>query len=160
MSIPVYLWLEDDGGSPIKGSVDVNGREGSIEVSELMHSVEQPTDFLTGKATATRNGETYIADYAGATGYKNDSSQECVSGKGPLPRGTYTIGSPHNSPHTGKYTLNLTPNLSNAMCGRSAFRIHGAGKRHPLDSSEGCIIAPISVRKSIWASGDRELTVK
>lgn len=36
MAIPVYLWLEDDGGAPIKGSVDVNGREGSIEVSELM----------------------------------------------------------------------------------------------------------------------------
>lgn len=62
----------------------------------------------------TRNGETYTADYAGATGFKNDSSQECVSGKGPLPRGTYTIGSPHNSAHTGKYTLNLTPNQSNA----------------------------------------------
>ncbi|ASO63163.1 tlde1 domain-containing protein [Salmonella enterica] len=110
--------------------------------------------------TFTRNGEKYTADYAGATGYKNDSSQECVSGKGPLPRGTYTIGSPHNSAHTGKYTLNLTPSLSNSMCGRSAFRIHGASKKHPLDSSEGCIIAPLSVRKSIWASGDRELKVK
>ncbi len=30
MAIPVYLWLEDDGGAPIKGSVDVNGREGSM----------------------------------------------------------------------------------------------------------------------------------
>ena len=110
--------------------------------------------------TFTRNGEKYTAEYAGANGYKNDSSQECVRGKGPLPRGTYTIGSPYNSPHTGKYTLNLIPNLSNAMCGRSAFRIHGASMRHPLDSSEGCIIATISVRKSIWASGDRELKVK
>lgn len=53
MAIPVYLWLEDDGGSPIKGSVDIHGREGSIEVSEFMHSVEQSTDFLTGKATLT-----------------------------------------------------------------------------------------------------------
>ncbi|MDU7838180.1 MAG: DUF2778 domain-containing protein [Pantoea sp.] len=110
--------------------------------------------------TFTRNGETHPAEYAGAAGYKNDSSQECVSGKGPLPRGVYTIGSPHNSSHTGKYTLDLTPALSNFMCGRSAFRIHGASKQHPLDSSEGCIIASISVRKSIWASGDRELKVK
>ena len=39
MAIPVYLWLEDEGGSPVKGNVDVNGREGSIEVSELMHSL-------------------------------------------------------------------------------------------------------------------------
>ena len=108
----------------------------------------------------TRNGKKYTADYAGATGYKNDSSQECVKGKGPLPRGTYTIGSPHNSPHTGKYTLNLAPSPDNAMCGRSAFRIHGASKKHPQDSSEGCIIAPFIIRKSIWASGDTELKVK
>ena len=59
MAIPVYLWLEDDGGSPIKGSVDVNGREGSIEVSELMHSVEQPTDPLTDKETAKRSHSSY-----------------------------------------------------------------------------------------------------
>lgn len=39
MAIPVYLWLEDDGGAPIKGNVDVSGREGSSEVTELMHSV-------------------------------------------------------------------------------------------------------------------------
>lgn len=31
MAIPAYLWLKDDGGADIKGSVDVNGREGSIE---------------------------------------------------------------------------------------------------------------------------------
>lgn len=35
-----------------------------------------------------------------------------------------------------------------------------AGNKHPLDSSEGCIIAPFGLRKSIWASGDRELKVK
>lgn len=110
--------------------------------------------------TFTRNGEKHSAEYAGATGYKNDSSQECVKNKGPLPRGTYTIGAPHNSAHTGKYTLNLTPNMSNAMCERAAFRIHGVSRKHPLDSSEGCIIATLTVRKDIWASGDRELVVK
>lgn len=52
MAIPVYLWLEDDGGTPVKGSVNVNGREGSIEVNELMYSIEQPTAPQTGKATA------------------------------------------------------------------------------------------------------------
>lgn len=52
MAIPVYLWLMDDNGKTIKGSVDVRGREGSIEVSELMHSIELPTDTLTGKITA------------------------------------------------------------------------------------------------------------
>ncbi len=29
MPIPPYLWLKDDGGADIKGSVDVKDREGS-----------------------------------------------------------------------------------------------------------------------------------
>ena len=29
MAIPAYLWLKDDGGADIKGSVDVQGREGT-----------------------------------------------------------------------------------------------------------------------------------
>ena len=28
MAIPAYLWLKDDGGTDIKGSVDIYGREG------------------------------------------------------------------------------------------------------------------------------------
>ena len=38
MAIPVYLWLIDDAGNQVKGSVDVHGREGSIEIVELMHN--------------------------------------------------------------------------------------------------------------------------
>lgn len=102
----------------------------------------------------------YDANYAGATGYKNDPAQECVKEKGPLPRGSYNIGSPHNSAHTGKYTISLIPASSNLMCGRDAFKIHGMNANHPADSSNGCIIAPLSVRKAIWSSGDRELLVK
>ncbi|GBU13233.1 hypothetical protein AwEntero_18340 [Enterobacterales bacterium] len=30
MPIPPYMWLKDDGGADIKGSVDVKDREGSI----------------------------------------------------------------------------------------------------------------------------------
>lgn len=37
MAIPVYLWLQDDGGADIKGSVDVKDREGSIEVVAQEH---------------------------------------------------------------------------------------------------------------------------
>ncbi|EMV37915.1 hypothetical protein EC2872800_3149 [Escherichia coli 2872800] len=43
MAIPAYLWLKDDGGVDIKGSVDVQGREGSIEVVALDHDVYIPT---------------------------------------------------------------------------------------------------------------------
>lgn len=54
MAIPSYLWLKDDGGADIKGSVDVHSREGSIEVLEFVHSVTIPTDNNTGKLTGTR----------------------------------------------------------------------------------------------------------
>lgn len=53
MAIPVYLWLKDDGGNIVKGDVDVRGREGSIEINEIMHTVELPIDDLTGKITGT-----------------------------------------------------------------------------------------------------------
>lgn len=47
MAIPAYLWLKDDGGADIKGSVDVQGREGSIEVVALDHDVYILTDNNT-----------------------------------------------------------------------------------------------------------------
>ncbi len=34
MAIPLYMYIKDDGGADIKGSVDVYGREGSIEILE------------------------------------------------------------------------------------------------------------------------------
>ncbi|EEQ5619314.1 TPA: type VI secretion system tube protein Hcp, partial [Escherichia coli] len=54
MAIPVYLWLQDDGGADIKGSVDVKDREGSIEVVAQEHCLYIPTDNNTGKLTGTR----------------------------------------------------------------------------------------------------------
>ena len=54
MAIPIYLWLKDDGGSEIKGSVNVADREGSIEVIAQDHDLYIPTDNNTGKLTGTR----------------------------------------------------------------------------------------------------------
>ncbi len=98
--------------------------------------------------------------YAGAPGFKNDPQYQCLKEKGALPNGTYSIGSPYNSPHTGSYTLALTPRSSNNMCGRDAFRIHGDSRRTPGGASNGCIVASLVRRKEIWDSGDRELIVK
>jgi type VI secretion system effector, Hcp1 family len=60
MAIPAYLWLKDDGGANIKGSVDVWGREGSIEVNGFSHSLSLPTDGMTGKITGTCNHSAII----------------------------------------------------------------------------------------------------
>lgn len=54
MPIPAYLWLKDDGGADIKGSVDVQDREGSIEIIGLGHGINLPVDSANGKITGTR----------------------------------------------------------------------------------------------------------
>lgn len=54
MPIPPYMWLKDDGGADIKGSVDVQDREGSIEIIGLSHGVNLPVDNANGKITGTR----------------------------------------------------------------------------------------------------------
>lgn len=60
MAIPSYLWLKDDGGAIIKGSVDVQDREFSIEISSFSHNLYIPTDNNTGKLTGTRVHGTLI----------------------------------------------------------------------------------------------------
>lgn len=54
MAVPAYMFLKDDGGAEIKGSVTVAGREGGVEVVEFNHQVYIPTDGNTGKLTGTR----------------------------------------------------------------------------------------------------------
>ncbi|MDU6433133.1 MAG: Hcp family type VI secretion system effector [Pantoea sp.] len=54
MAIPAYLWIKDDGGSIIRGSVDVHDREDSIEVTAFSHNLSLPVDAMTGKITGTR----------------------------------------------------------------------------------------------------------
>ncbi|WP_419964391.1 tlde1 domain-containing protein [Pantoea vagans] len=101
----------------------------------------------------------FSALYAGAEGYKNDTDYECAVNRGPLPRGKYRIGRPlakHES--AGLYVLPLTPHRDNAMCGRAGFLIHGDNGKGT--ASTGCIVASLTVRQKIAASGDRELIVQ
>ena len=69
MAIPAYLWLKDDGGADIKGSVDVQGREGSIEVVALDHDVYIPTDNNTGKLTRTHKPFTFTKEIDASSPY-------------------------------------------------------------------------------------------
>jgi type VI secretion system secreted protein Hcp len=71
MPIPAYMWIKDDTGAEIKGSVDVAGREGSIEVLEFHHEVRIPTDPDTGSLTGTRKHEamTFVKAYDAASPY-------------------------------------------------------------------------------------------
>ncbi|MFJ2995623.1 Hcp family type VI secretion system effector [Pandoraea sp. NPDC087047] len=54
MGIPAHLWLKDGGGTAIKGSSTVSGRDGSIEVISFSHGLRLPIDSQNGKSTGTR----------------------------------------------------------------------------------------------------------
>ncbi|MEM6049292.1 type VI secretion system tube protein TssD [Erwinia sp. P7711] len=48
------MWLKDDGGAEIKGSVDVKDREGSIAIIGLSHGINLPVENSNGRITGTR----------------------------------------------------------------------------------------------------------
>ncbi|PWK42544.1 Hcp family type VI secretion system effector [Pleionea mediterranea] len=60
MAIPAYMWMKDDQGNDIKGSVTVAEREGSIEVIHFDHELRIPTDNDTGELTGTRKHEPFV----------------------------------------------------------------------------------------------------
>ncbi|ORM66313.1 hypothetical protein HA45_01080 [Pantoea rodasii] len=54
MPIPPYMWLKYDGGADIRGSVDVQDREGSIEIIGMSHGINLPVDGSNGRINGTR----------------------------------------------------------------------------------------------------------
>jgi type VI secretion system secreted protein Hcp len=55
LSVSIHLFLTDDGGAVIRGSSDVQDREGSVELRGLNYnSLTISTDPMTGKVTGTR----------------------------------------------------------------------------------------------------------
>ena len=107
----------------------------------------------------SQNGADVAIGYSGAGNGKNNPAMQDVQKIGPIPRGTYTIGEPHDTPTHGPYVLRLTPDPENEMHGRSGFLIHGDSKEHPGQASEGCIIMPRNIREQVWDSGDTALEV-
>lgn len=71
MAIPCYGWFKDDQGSDISGSVNIDGREGSVEILEFDHELRIPTDSDTGALTGTRKHEPLLITkmYDSATPY-------------------------------------------------------------------------------------------
>ncbi|MDC9589783.1 DUF2778 domain-containing protein [Xenorhabdus sp. XENO-10] len=100
----------------------------------------------------------YRGGYSGKGSHKNNPMSESVRGKGPIPRGRYTIGGYTSS--KGPMTIILEPHNSNNMYGRNLFRIHGDSRENPGQASEGCIIVGPDARREIISSVDRELIVE
>src|ERR1035437_9434223 len=68
---------------------------------------------------------------------KNNPDMQAIHGIGPLPVGLYTIAPPRHSPQLGPYVLDLSPDSTNEMCGRSLFQIMGNSKKKKGGGSAG-----------------------
>ncbi len=114
----------------------------------------------TGKLSNSIAGIVYeVYGYAGRGECKNNPALENVKGKGPLPKGTYTILPPRDSQTVGKYAMPLLPDPHNNMYGRNSFYIHGDSAEHPGEASHGCIVTGFDQRHILWLTGDHVLQV-
>ena len=71
MPIPAYAYIKDDTGAEIAGSVEIGGREGSIEIQEFNHRVYIPTDPDNGRLKGVRKHGAFeiIKEIDGSTPY-------------------------------------------------------------------------------------------
>jgi RHS repeat-associated protein len=116
-----------------------------------------------GTMTNTNNpGVVVGSGYAGHGSGVNNPAMQSSPGIGPLPQGSYTIGSQQtNTTGSGVVlpgSMRLMPDASNNMLSRSGFLIHG-GSMATQSSSAGCIVLPPNVRNLIGGSGDNRLVV-
>jgi Protein of unknown function (DUF2778) len=137
--------------------------EAAIRVSVLAPPVQDCLIYeqATGGMLTKEAGQydTIGVGYSGSLskGGKNDPSKQCEKDIGPIPQGLYTVGLP--GPGPSPYSLRLTPDPSNDMCGRGDFLIHGDSISHPGNASEGCIILSRSEREAIVKTGLKLLFV-
>ena len=92
----------------------------------------------------------------------NNPIYQLEPGVGPPPEGNYSIG-PIGTNVTSEdkelpESMGLFPDPETDMFGRSGFLIHG-GDFSTLDSSSGCPVLPLDVRRKVGASGDNELRI-
>lgn len=110
-----------------------------------------------------RDGQFIGSGYSGhGLGINNPNLQHERS-VGPIPCGKWRIAEllEHTDSH-GPYVLRLEPEPGTETFGRAGFLVHGDllnAAAHPNEASLGCIILGPGIRKAIWESGDRELTV-
>jgi RHS repeat-associated core domain len=120
------------------------------------------TDDTTGNQVVNETG--YAGTNTNANGQnpnstqgRNNSNEQCTPYVGPLPQGSYTVGTGSNSKTMGPNAIPLTPNAGNNMCNRSGFYIHGNNAAN--DASSGCIIMGPGTRNTITNNGGGTITV-
>jgi hypothetical protein len=99
------------------------------------------------------------AGYSGHGDGLNNPEMQNVRNVGPIPQGTWTIGSPVDPPdHLGPLAMPLT-HVSGDEFGRDDFFIHGDNAAGNHSASDGCIIMSHTIRQQIADSDDHDLQV-
>lgn len=97
--------------------------------------------------------------YSGHGEGLNNPAMEAVHNVGPIPAGRWHIQSwQDNYENKGSVVAILLP-VGHDAHGRSGFLIHGPHADDHFDSSDGCIIAPHSVRQQMRDNGSSDLLV-
>lgn len=134
-----------------------------IDPSGLDWIYSQSTGDLSYQPPASQGGgppaPIATGGYSGnGAGYNNPSMQHKPN-EGPIPQGSWTIGTPYNSPNVGPFAIPLTPNPGTNDYGRTDFRIHGDNSCMCGSASEGCVIYNRNIRNEIINSGDTTFIV-
>jgi len=98
--------------------------------------------------------------YSGHSAGLNNPLMQDVPDVGPIPRGTYTIGTFFTHPTKGPLAAHLTPLPGTQEYGRSEFLMHGDNAKMNHTASEGCIIMAHDVRQKVMESKDTQLVVE
>jgi len=111
------------------------------------------TDDTSGQQVINESG------YSGHGAGVNNPALQNQRSVGPLPRGSYSMGSGQNRARTGPVSIFLNPAASNSMFGRSGFFIHGDNSQGNQSASRGCVIMSRATRNAISQAGGGTLNV-
>ena len=117
-------------------------------------------EYSQSTGQPSQNGTPVATGYSGNGPGLNNSAMQSIANVGPIPQGTWSIGSAYDSPNTGRRTIVLAPAPGTNTFGRSAFRIHGDNRAADQSASSGCIVVGPSARNQIIESGDNVLVVR
>ena len=97
--------------------------------------------------------------YSGHPPHVNDPHACGLKDVGPLPPGLYRIGGMTEDGRLGPCIMALTPVNVPGIGERGGFYIHGDNAAQDHTGSDGCIVAPLAVRKAVVFSSDDQLLV-
>lgn len=114
------------------------------------------TYFSKTGELADAEGQVVASGYSGHGAGRNNPAMQGVVNVGPIPAGTYAIGSARDTEAHGPVVMPLVM-VSGESFGRGGFLMHGDNWAH--DASEGCIILDRPARLRVAESADRVLKV-